>query len=180
MLSWFFLFYEAFADLRGRYDDMKLVTLAIDALNTIFFFCGAVALSAALGVHSCENSEYTDNNPITKTSDDTNTRCREAQATTAFLWLGFLTFAFTTAMSALYWLDPELVLHREHRPDPESQGAPPMAASEPRFDRRRNSTGTDDDISGAPETVGDDESLPRLHKKSKDMITGTQGGWIAG
>ena len=29
--------------------------LALDALNTLFFFCAAVAMAAELGVHSCSN-----------------------------------------------------------------------------------------------------------------------------
>lgn len=32
------------------------ILLAIDVLNTLFFFVGAVALAAKLGVHSCSNS----------------------------------------------------------------------------------------------------------------------------
>lgn len=30
-----------------------IILITVDALNTIFFFCGAVALAAELGVHSC-------------------------------------------------------------------------------------------------------------------------------
>jgi predicted membrane-bound spermidine synthase len=32
------------------------IPLALDLLNTLFFFCAAVALSAELGVHSCSDS----------------------------------------------------------------------------------------------------------------------------
>jgi Membrane-associating domain len=31
------------------------IPLALDVLNTLFFFCGAVAMSAELGAHSCSN-----------------------------------------------------------------------------------------------------------------------------
>ena len=32
-----------------------IIMIVIDVLNTIFFFCGAVAMSADLRVHSCGN-----------------------------------------------------------------------------------------------------------------------------
>lgn len=32
-----------------------MILVAADALNTLFFFCAAVALSAKLDVHSCGN-----------------------------------------------------------------------------------------------------------------------------
>ena len=34
---------------------MPVVVLALDALNTIFFLVGGIALAADLGVHSCGN-----------------------------------------------------------------------------------------------------------------------------
>ena len=34
---------------------MPIVALALDALNTIFFLIGGIALAADLGVHSCGN-----------------------------------------------------------------------------------------------------------------------------
>jgi hypothetical protein len=35
---------------------MPIVNIALDALNAIFWFCGAVAFAALLRVHSCGNS----------------------------------------------------------------------------------------------------------------------------
>jgi len=32
------------------------IPMALDVLNSLFFFCGAVATSAKLGVHSCGNA----------------------------------------------------------------------------------------------------------------------------
>jgi hypothetical protein len=32
-----------------------LVVLILDAVNTLFFLCGAIATAAYLGVHSCSN-----------------------------------------------------------------------------------------------------------------------------
>ena len=34
---------------------MPIVALALDALNTLFFLIGGIALAADLGVHSCGN-----------------------------------------------------------------------------------------------------------------------------
>jgi hypothetical protein len=34
---------------------IPLVSIALDALNVLFWFCAAVALPAYLGVHSCSN-----------------------------------------------------------------------------------------------------------------------------
>lgn len=51
MLSLFFLIASAFM---GLMSDTP-VPLALDVLNTLFFFCGAVAMAAELGAHSCNN-----------------------------------------------------------------------------------------------------------------------------
>ncbi|EOD43506.1 putative non-classical export protein [Neofusicoccum parvum UCRNP2] len=75
------------------------VMIALDVFNTLFYFCAAVALAAYLGVHSCSNNHYTSTNFITNGSHNTGKRCREAQASTAFLWFGFACFAATTFFS---------------------------------------------------------------------------------
>ena len=77
----------------------SFIILVFDALNLIFYFSGAVAMAAAMGVHSCKNENYTTNNRITNTTDNTAYRCREAQAVTAFLWISFLTYVFSTVVS---------------------------------------------------------------------------------
>jgi Membrane-associating domain len=61
-----------------------LITI-LDALNSLFYFCGGIALATALRVHSCGNIAYVVTNKITAGS---TRRCHEAQATTAFLWFG--------------------------------------------------------------------------------------------
>jgi Membrane-associating domain len=33
-----------------------IVPVALDLLNTLFFFCAAIAMAAELGAHSCSNS----------------------------------------------------------------------------------------------------------------------------
>ncbi|KAI9699783.1 MAG: hypothetical protein M1836_002818 [Candelina mexicana] len=92
----------------------------VDAINTLLFFCGAVALSAQLRVHSCGRSvrfalnhfliidsmlklsqSYVDNNSITRGSHNNTKRCHEAQAVCAFLWFGFAAFAASLVFSGL-------------------------------------------------------------------------------
>ncbi|KAI9797572.1 MAG: hypothetical protein M1835_007836 [Candelina submexicana] len=73
----------------------------VDAINTLLFFCGAVALSAQLRVHSCGRSSYVDNNSITRGSHNNSKRCHEAQAVCAFLWFGFAAFAASLVFSGL-------------------------------------------------------------------------------
>ena len=77
------------------------IPLVLDVLNTFFFFCGAVALSAQLGVHSCGDDGYTKGNKITNGALDRGKRCREAQASTAFMWFAFFTYAVSMVFSAM-------------------------------------------------------------------------------
>ena len=44
---------------------------------------------------------YTHSNGITNGSDNPEKRCREAQATCAFLWAGFATFSGSLVLSAM-------------------------------------------------------------------------------
>ncbi|KAI5811755.1 membrane-associating domain-containing protein [Peziza echinospora] len=72
-----------------------LISLAIDTLNSIFFVAAAIAISAQLGVHSCNNREYLLHNGITNGGGGNSfstmeRRCREGQALAAFLWFGFI------------------------------------------------------------------------------------------
>lgn len=97
MLTLFYLFAAAVKEDLGH----SIVLLVLDALNTIFFFCGAVAMAAELHVHSCSNAAYTFTNPITNGSTNPAKRCREAQAVTAFLWFGFAAFAASLVMTGL-------------------------------------------------------------------------------
>ncbi|KAF1992077.1 putative non-classical export protein Nce102 [Aulographum hederae CBS 113979] len=78
-----------------------LLMVALDGLNVLFFLCGAIATAAYLGAHSCSNSDYTHSNLVTNGSRDTEKRCREAQASTAFLWFGFAAFAVSMVCSGL-------------------------------------------------------------------------------
>jgi len=81
--------------------DIPVVSLALDALNVLFWFCGAVATSAYLHVHSCSNLAYTTTNHITNGSLNTKKRCHEAQASTAFMWFGWAAFVASLVFSVM-------------------------------------------------------------------------------
>jgi hypothetical protein len=49
------LFYLIPATLKPDFSLHPLLMVLLDLLNTLFFFCAAVALAAFLGVHSCGN-----------------------------------------------------------------------------------------------------------------------------
>jgi hypothetical protein len=52
MLSLFYLIAISFNE---AFMGHGAIPLVLDVLNTLFFFCGAVATAAKLGVHSCSN-----------------------------------------------------------------------------------------------------------------------------
>ncbi|KAF2138529.1 uncharacterized protein K452DRAFT_290665 [Aplosporella prunicola CBS 121167] len=97
MLSLFYLIPATLKEGLG----VPVVVIALDVLNTIFFLCGGIALAAYLGCHSCSNRHYTATNSVTRGSPDKEGRCREAQASTAFLWFGFAAFAASSVFSFL-------------------------------------------------------------------------------
>ncbi|KAJ5584577.1 uncharacterized protein N7459_004377 [Penicillium hispanicum] len=74
-----------------------IIMIVVDALNCIFFFCAAIALAAKLECHSCSNTSYTSSNEITNGSHNPQKRCREAQASVAFLW-----FAWAGYMASVF------------------------------------------------------------------------------
>ena len=53
MLSLIYLFAVGFNE---SFAGHSAIPLALDVLNTLFFFCGAVAMAAELHVHRCSNS----------------------------------------------------------------------------------------------------------------------------
>jgi len=97
MLSLLYLIPTTFLDSYS----VPLVNIGLDVLNALFWFCGAVATAAYLGVHSCSNFAYTSTNHITNGSPNTAKRCREAQASTAFLWFGWAAFMASMVFSIL-------------------------------------------------------------------------------
>lgn len=119
MLSLFFLIASAVKGLMAN----SPIPLALDILNTLFFFCGAVALSAYLGVHSCNNEAYILQNQITNGSENPTKRCRESQAITAFMWFAFITYAISCFFSATNARSSGVNL----RPSGIRKGGPPMS-----------------------------------------------------
>lgn len=65
MLSLFYLILIAWND---DFMGHPIIPLTLDTLNTIFFFCAAVAMAAELGAHSCSNS-------VGKWQDEVLIRC---------------------------------------------------------------------------------------------------------
>jgi len=76
-----------------------VIMVTLDLLNTLFFFVGGVATAAYLGVHSCSNEKYITSNSVTNGSKNPSKRCREAQASTAFLWFGFAAYVASSVLS---------------------------------------------------------------------------------
>ena len=52
MLSLFYLIAAAFND---SFQGHPIIPLALDGINTLLWFCAAVAMAAELGAHSCSN-----------------------------------------------------------------------------------------------------------------------------
>ncbi|KAF7712163.1 Uncharacterized protein PECH_001006 [Penicillium ucsense] len=98
MLSLFYLFPASF---NPDWAISPIIMIVVDALNMIFFFCAAVALPSYLHVHSCTNSGYLASNSITNGSFDMQKRCREAQASTAFLWFAWVGYLASLIISIL-------------------------------------------------------------------------------
>jgi len=95
MVSLFFLIP---ATIKSEWGILGFLPFTLDLLNTLFFFTGGIAFAAELHVHSCTNTAYLIGNKITQGSTKT---CREAQASTAFLWFGFAAFLGSTVITGL-------------------------------------------------------------------------------
>lgn len=97
---------------------IPIVDIALDALSVIFGFCAAVALPAYIGAHSCSNSNYTRSNSVLNSSPDTEKNCRQAQATTAFLWFGWAAFVATLLVNIMNGRGSGANLRSARRPGP--------------------------------------------------------------
>ncbi|KAK0251769.1 hypothetical protein B0A54_00434 [Friedmanniomyces endolithicus] len=95
LLSLFYLIPATFKEALAFH---PLLPLILDAINTLFWFCGAVATAARLGAHSCSNGDYLESNYVTAGSSK---RCHEGQAATTFLFFGFFAFLASTVLSGL-------------------------------------------------------------------------------
>ncbi|KAF2116176.1 marvel domain-containing protein [Lophiotrema nucula] len=81
--------------------NFPMLSIGLDALNVLFWFCAAVATPAYTGVHSCSNRNYTAHNHIMNGAFNREKRCREIQASTAFLWFGWAAWVATLVFSAM-------------------------------------------------------------------------------
>jgi hypothetical protein len=98
--SMFTLFYLFPASWNSDWAIHPIFMIVLDALNCVFFFCAAIALAAKLECHSCTNQSYLVNNEITNGATNMTKRCREAQASTAFLWFGWAGYMASVIISA--------------------------------------------------------------------------------
>ncbi|KAI9893944.1 MAG: hypothetical protein M1814_005497 [Vezdaea aestivalis] len=98
MLSLVYLLLVAFKEDFTFFPPLPFI---LDFLNTLFCFIAGVALAAQLRTHSCADRNYTKSNLITKGSPNDAKRCREAQASTAFIWFAFAAYGASLVLSAL-------------------------------------------------------------------------------
>jgi len=92
------LFYLIAATLNDSFVIHRAIMLGLDVLNCLWLFCAAVATAAILGVHSCTDRGYLKSNKITLNSEG---RCRESQAATAFLFFALFAWLASTAFTFL-------------------------------------------------------------------------------
>ncbi|KAJ5555347.1 hypothetical protein N7535_007782 [Penicillium sp. DV-2018c] len=101
VFSMFTLFYLVPASFNIDWAIHPIILIVVDALNCIFFFTSAIALAARLESHSCSNRSYLLHNEITNGSHHMGKRCREAKASTAFLWFGWASYMASVIISVL-------------------------------------------------------------------------------
>ncbi|EKV04171.1 Non-classical export protein, putative [Penicillium digitatum] len=99
VFSMFTLFYLIPASFNIDWAGHPIIMIVLDALNCVFFFCAAIALAAKLGCHSCSNQEYLRSNEITNGANNKSKRCREAQASVAFLWFAWAGYMASVIVS---------------------------------------------------------------------------------
>jgi hypothetical protein len=112
------LFYLIPATWDDRFSGHPIIVIVLDALNAIFFLTSGIVLAARLEAHSCSNhvgfclspsncttlltmhQHYLAHNEVTNGSlYHREKRCREAQASTAFLWFAWAAYTASLLMS---------------------------------------------------------------------------------
>lgn len=120
VISMLALFYLFAVSIKPDFVILPILPLIMDALLTLFFLIGGIALAAELDVHSCGNSVsslplsislsrailihvqgYVHANHVVNGSKNPGKRCHEAQAVCAFLWFGFAAYMGSLVFSAL-------------------------------------------------------------------------------
>lgn len=82
---------------------IPLVTITLDMLAVLFTFVAGVLLAAKLGTPDCSNIGNYGRHWIAFGSNNNEKRCREIQASTAFMWFLWATFVACTFFSFKDW-----------------------------------------------------------------------------
>ncbi|ODM16482.1 hypothetical protein SI65_07989 [Aspergillus cristatus] len=101
--SMFTLFYLVPASFNTDWSGHPIILIVLDTLNAIFFLTSGIALAARLECHDCSNDEYTRNNEVTNGAEGRAKRCREAQASVAFLWFAWAGYTASMILSFVQW-----------------------------------------------------------------------------
>ncbi|KKK23887.1 hypothetical protein P175DRAFT_0480503 [Aspergillus ochraceoroseus IBT 24754] len=125
--SMFTLFYLVPASFNLDWAIHPIIMIVIDTLNAIFFLTAGIALAAKLEAHSCSNRAYTSTNEITNGSVHQERRCREAQASTAFLWFAWAGYTASVVLSILMSRRTGVNMRPRTGPARGSLGRPSMA-----------------------------------------------------
>lgn len=100
-LSWVAALLGLTAGLVERIMLPVLALLAADGTATLFTFIDAVVLAAKLQAVNCSNTKGHSSSWIGYGSHNDEKRCREIQASTAFMWFLFATFAGALVLTFL-------------------------------------------------------------------------------
>jgi len=97
VISWLTIFFG----LATSFALESLATYAAiaEAVVAVFSLIAGIVLAAKLGVHSCGNHDYLKSNGLIAGSTHQSRRCHELQASTAFFWFLFATFAASAALA---------------------------------------------------------------------------------
>lgn len=132
------LFYLFPAAINVTWSGHPVFLVIVDSMNCVFWLTAAVELAARLqaddcGDRVCNNISHflgsdTDNpqnylttNPVLKGGAPNTERCREAQASDAFLWFGWVAFMVSLFLSILQYRNWGA------KPTPRTGAARPMA-----------------------------------------------------
>ncbi|KAK4458041.1 marvel domain-containing protein [Cladorrhinum samala] len=78
-----------------------VVNLALDAASTLFTLIAGIVLAAKLKAVNCNHTENKPASWIAYGSADNEKRCREVQASTAFMWFLWVTFTIGLVISLM-------------------------------------------------------------------------------
>ena len=97
-LSWISLIYGFVAAFVESFA-IPIAMLILDGLTALFTFINAIVLAALLGGVNCSNFSHKGSGWIGFGSSNTEKRCREIQASTAFMWFLWVTVSAALALA---------------------------------------------------------------------------------